>query len=204
MSIKFELLQRIYGYANGKVFITADFLDLASNETVRKTLNRLVEEATIQRVIAGFYFYPAYSPLIGEYESVSIQELAQAIARKYNWTIAPSGNAALNMLGLSTQVPSKWIYNSTGPYKTYAIGNTTLEFKRTKPSEIAHMSKTTALVIQAIKVLGKNSLSQDAVRTIRNRLSEEEIKNLLTESTSVPSWMYETIREIGMIPNKQD
>lgn len=47
----------------------------------------------------------------------------KAIARKYNWTIAPSGNTALNLLGLSTQVPSKWKYVSYG----FSFGNIVIE-----------------------------------------------------------------------------
>ena len=47
--------------------------------------------------------------------------MAKAIARNYNWTIAPTGDAALNLLGISTQVPSKWEYVSSGPYKEYNI-----------------------------------------------------------------------------------
>lgn len=63
----------------------------------------------------GVYYYPRYSELIQEYETPSPNKVTEAIARKFNWTIAPCGDTALNMLGLATQVPAKWSYISDGP-----------------------------------------------------------------------------------------
>ena len=56
------------------------------------------------------------------------RRLPQALARSYHWTIAPCGNTALNLLGLSTQVTVVWSYISDGPYKTYELNSTKLEF----------------------------------------------------------------------------
>ena len=130
MSYLDQIINRIENFENGKVFINTDFLDIASNETVRRTLNQLVSENKIKRVINGFYYNPSYSELIGENEEVSIHELALAIARKYNWNIAPYNSTALNLLGLSTQVPTHYKYISSGRYKEYKIGDTILEFKK--------------------------------------------------------------------------
>ena len=125
-----QIKNRINDFDSRKVFINNDFLDIAGNETVRRTLNQLVSENKIKRVINGFYYNPIYSELIGEYEAVSIHELALAIARKYNWNIAPYNSTALNLLGLSTQVPTHYKYISIGRYKEYKIGDTILEFKK--------------------------------------------------------------------------
>lgn len=157
----------------------------------------MVKEGKIKRVIDGFYYNPRYSELIGEYEAVSIHELALAIARKYNWNIAPCSSTALNLIGLSTQVPTHYKYISSGRYKKYTIGDTVLEFKKVNPGEIANMSLKTATVIQAIKSLGKENINSEVIRKIREYLTEEEISDLMDEAKSVPSWIYEVIREIS-------
>ena len=192
-----QIKNRINDFDSRKVFINNDFLDIAGNETVRRTLNQLVSENKITRVINGFYYNPRYSELIGEYEAVSIHELALAIARKYNWNIAPYNSTALNLLGLSTQVPTHYKYISSGRYKEYKIGDTILEFKKVNPGEIANMSLKTATVIQAIKSLGKEDITNEVIQKIRENLSEEERIDLMNESKSVPSWIYEVIREIS-------
>lgn len=198
MSSYMEIISdKINSFDSHKVFFANDFLDIASNATVRQILKRLADEDKIKRVIDGFYYNPSYSELIGEFEAVSIHELAIAIARKYNWNIAPYNSTALNLLGLSTQVPTHYKYISSGRYKEYKIGDTILEFKKVNPGEIANMSLKTATVIQAIKSLGKENITNEVIQKIRENLTEKERINLMNESKSVPAWIYEVIREIS-------
>ena len=197
MSSYMEIISdKINSFNSHKVFFANDFLDVASNATVRQILKRLADEDKIKRIIDGFYYNPRYSELIGEYEAVSIHELALAIARKYNWNIAPYNSTALNLLGLSTQVPTHYKYISSGRYKEYKIGDTILEFKKVNPGEIANMSLKTATVIQAIKSLGKENITNEVIQKIRENLTEKEKTGLMNESKSVPAWIYEVIREI--------
>lgn len=197
MSSYMEIISdKINSFDSHKVFFANDFLGIASNATVRQILKRLADERKIQRIIDGFYYNPKYSELIGEYEAVSIHELALAIARKYNWNIAPYSSTALNLLGLSTQVPTHYKYISSGRYKEYKIGDTILEFKKVNLGEIANMSLKTATVIQAIKSLGKENINAQVMQKIRENLTQEERTDLMNESKSVPAWIYEVIREI--------
>ncbi|MDU2640223.1 MAG: DUF6088 family protein [Finegoldia magna] len=191
-----KISDKINDFDSHKVFFANDFLDVASNATVRQILKRLADEDKIKRVIDGFYYNPKYSELIGEYEAVSIHELALAIARKYNWNIAPYNSTALNLLGLSTQVPTHYKYISSGRYKEYKIGDSILEFKKVNPGEIANMSLKSATVIQAIKSLGKENITNEVIQKIRENLTEKEKLDLMNESKSVPSWIYEVIRKI--------
>ena len=97
-----KIKERIDNFNNDKVLISIDFLDIADYETVRKTLNRLTNSEKIQKIIKGIYYNPKYNEQIEEYEVQSVHEGTKVIAIKYNWTIAPSGNTALNLLGLLT------------------------------------------------------------------------------------------------------
>ena len=197
-----KISDKINDFDSHKVFFANDFLDVASNATVRQILKRLADEDKIKRVIDGFYYNPKYSELIGEYEAVSIHELALAIARKYNWNIAPYSSTALNLLGLSTQVPTHYKYISSGRYKEYKIGDSILEFKKVNPGEIANMSLKSATVIQAIKSLGKENITNEVIQKIRESLTEKERTDLMNESKSVPAWIYEVIREICEVKNE--
>ncbi|WBX36433.1 DUF6088 family protein [Mycoplasma capricolum] len=196
MSYTSQIQDRIDSFRSGKVFISNDFLDIASNETVRRTLNKLVNENKIKRIMNGFYYNPEYSELIHEYEMFTINELAFSIARKYNWEIAPFGIACLNILGLSTQVPAKMIYVSNGKNKTYKIQKREIEFKKVNNKEISNMSLKTKIVIQAIKEIGKNELNQKDINKIQNQLSDTEKQNLLKEAKNTIAWIYEYIRKI--------
>ncbi len=176
MKINFtkKIKERIDNFNNDKIFISIDFLDIADYETVRKTLNRLTNSEKIKKILKGIYYNPKYNELIEEYEAPSVHEVtvAKVIARKYNWTIASSGNTALNLLGLSTQVPSKWTYIAYGRYADFSFGNTVIEFKHRNNKEISNISIETAIVIQALKTIGKDKVTEDHIEILKNKLTE--------------------------------
>ena len=177
-------------------FVASDFSYIAPINTVRQCLSRLEKSQQIVRIMRGVYYQPAYSELLQEYEAPSPHHVAMALARNFGWTIAPSGAAALNMLGLSTQVPAHWSFVSDGPYRSFSFGNITIEFKHCSAKEISGMSAKTALVIQAIKALGKEGINEGSLQRIRRNLSDEEKTCLLTETRHTTAWIYEYIKEV--------
>ena len=178
------------------IFIASDFSHIAPINTVRQCLSRLEKSQQIVRIMRGVYYQPAYSELLQEYEAPSPHHVAMAIARNFGWTIAPSRAAALNTLGLSTQVPARWAFISDGPYRSFSFGNITIEFKHCSAKEISGMSYKTALVIQAIKAIGKESIGERSLQRIGRNLSAEEKTCLLTEAQHTTAWIYECIKRI--------
>ena len=124
-----QIRERIDSAADGTIFVNSDFVDVTDPETVRRNLNRLTQAGILRRILKGVYEKPKYSKLLEEYVAADPDAVAKALARSYHWTIAPCGNTALNLLGLSTQVTAVWSYISDGPYKTYEWNSTKLEFK---------------------------------------------------------------------------
>jgi hypothetical protein len=123
--------------------------------------------------------------------------VAKAIARNYGWTIVPCGDTALNMLGLSTQVSAVWLYVSDGPYKTYEADDIKFQFKHTdRKNELIGVSETTALIIQALRALGKESIDSHAISFLSSRLDAKEKRQILQESRYVTAWIFEAIKEI--------
>ena len=180
-----------------RVVVANDFLDIAGYETVRRTLNRLAEDKVIVRIMKGIYYKSKYIEVIGEYEAPSVNEVANAIARKYNWTIAPSGNTALNLLGLSTQVPAKWTYISDGRYVSFSFGNVTIEIKCRRNGDISKMSTLSSMVIQSIKAIGKDKITNEQIDYLKKKLSDKEKEELLSESKATSAWVHDVIKEIS-------
>ena len=191
-----QIQDRIKNASDGTVFVNTDFVDITNQETIRKNLNRLVQTGVLKRVLNGVYEKPKYSKLLGEYIAVDPDAVAKALARSYHWIIAPCGNAALNILGLSTQVPAVYSYVSDGPYKIYELGSTKIEFKHRANKEISGLSYTTSLVVQALKALGKSNISSDVIQILRNNLSKESKQACLKEAKETTSWIYNTIQNI--------
>ncbi len=191
-----EIRKRVLTAEDGTLFIASDFADIADTGTVRSALYRLVQNGSLRRILNGIFEKPKFSRLLNEYVAVDPDAVAKALARSYHWTIAPCGNTALNLLGLSTQVTAVWSYISDGPYKTYRWNNTKLEFKHRTNKEITGLSYMTILVIQALKTLGKENVTSKTIRVLRSRLSEDDKAAMLIEAAESTDWVYDTIRQI--------
>lgn len=191
-----QIRDRVINAPEGSVFVNSDFADIADNNTIKQSVNRLTQEGILRRVIRGVFEKPKYSKLLGEYVAADPDAVAKALARCYHWTIAPCGDTALNMLGLSTQVTAVWSYISDGPYKTYEWDKTKIEFKHRTNKEITGLSPTTILVIQALKTLGKEHVDEKTIRVLSRRLNEDEKAALLAEGAEATDWIYTVIKEI--------
>lgn len=192
-----QIQERIGAAAEGTVFVNSDFADIADTETIRRNLNRLTQAGTLRRILKGVYEKPEYSEMLKEYVAADPEAVAKALARTYHWTIAPCGNTALNLLGLSTQVPAVWSYISDGPYKTYEWNSTKLEFKHRTNKEITGLSYLTVLAIQALKALGKANVTPEVVKMLASKLSDTDKVALLKEGKESTDWVYDTLRQIS-------
>lgn len=192
-----ESIQKaIENFPQGKVFVISDFSSTSAYDNVRKVLIRLKNEGKIRRILPGIYDKPAFSEILQENAAPDINAVAEAIARKNNWTITPDANTALNLLGLSTQVPANWEYLSSGDTKSYQVGNRSINFIHRADRELNGMSKKTTLVIQAIKALGTKNITKKIINKLAAKISAEDKQKLLIEAKPTTNWIYEVVKKI--------
>jgi hypothetical protein len=191
-----KILSRIYGRGRGWAFFLKDFSAEFGSTNIEKALSSLAQKGKIRRICRGMYDYPKYSELLGQELSPNHEQVAQAFARKFNWRIMPSGDAALNLLGLSTQVPGKFIYLSDGPNRKYSILSYTLEFKKTALKEVGFKQRESGLIVQALKGLGKERITSDTIEKIRKQINAEKCGKILKETKTVTGWVYDAIKGI--------
>lgn len=122
--------------------------------------------------------------------------MAQGLARKFGWRIQPSGIAAQNILGISTQVPSKIAYLSDGPDRRYMIGKTTLEFQHTALKETGFKLRESSIIVHALKSLGQDRMTAEVLTKVRLWLLPELRSKILIDTQSATGWIYAAIREI--------
>ena len=191
-----EIRSRIDAAQIGSVFVASDFADITETKRISECLVRLSNDNTLKCVMRGVFYKPEYSALLEEYIAPAPDAVAHAIARNFGWTIIPCGDTALNLLGLSTQVPVVWSYVSDGPYKEYSYDNTTIKYKHTTNKEISKLSPKTSLVIQALRALGKDNIQQETIARIKAETTIAERGAMLTEAQYATAWIYETIKTI--------
>lgn len=191
-----QIYNRINALETGAVFVAMDFVDISDKTNVNAYLAKLSENGFIRRILRGVYEKPEYNSFLGEYIAPSPDKVANALARNFGWTIIPCGDTALNLLGLSTQVPAVWAYVSDGMYKEYTYDNTIICFKKTTNKEVSKLSYKTALIVQALKAFGKDKIDDVVISRLKKILTAEEKQTMLEEAKPVTSWIYDCIKLI--------
>lgn len=192
-----KVLSRIYGNGRGWAFSQADFADLGTRSAVDSSLHRMEKEGGIRRVIRGVYDYPRYSELLKKTVVPDIDQVANALARKFGWRIQPDGATAQNLLGLSTQVPARIVYLSDGPDRTYTVANRTLAFEHTALKEAGFKLAQSRLVVQALKSLGEERITSKVVSKIKEQLDPALRRKILLDTKTSTGWVYAAIQEIA-------
>ena len=191
-----DIEHRIASSDSGQLFVYSDFADFAPNAAVRKAFSRLEEQGVLRRVLRGVYEKPHYIERIKEFAAPDPDKVARKIAEKFSWSITPSGATALNLLGLSTQVPNALEYSSDGPYRCYNLEPYELRFSRSANRELSSLSPITAMVIQAIRTLGDGMIEEPDIQHLAKRISNNDKELLLAEGKRAAVWVYDVIKQI--------
>jgi hypothetical protein len=195
-SIENKVISRIYGRGRGWAFTEADFSSDFKRTSIDWALSNLVKTNKIRRVCRGVYDYPKYSEFLKETLSPDFDQVAQALARKFNWRIQASGDAALNLLGLSTQVPARIVYLTDGPSRSYQVGQSELCFKKEALKNIGFKHLESGLIVHALKSLGQEHIDDAVIEKIRQKIDSKKHKQIMRDVSSVTGWVKEAIWKI--------
>ncbi len=196
-SMRDRIVGRIGRSGKGKAFSAKDFLDIASRTTIDVTLAALAREGKIRRVRRGLYDVPKVSPALGGKLSPDIDEAARAIARRQRWKIVPGGAWAANLLGLSTQVPARIVYLTDGPNQAVSIGRRSIYFRHARPKAMAGLAGKFALVVQALRYLGRKGVGRAEIARLRAVLTPAEKRKLLRDTRFGVDWIYAVAKRIA-------
>lgn len=193
-SIEDKIYKKILRIKRGELLFPDDFNALGSSEAIRLALHRLEKEKRITRVAQGIYVRPVISEYIGEVLP-SAEEVAKGIAKRDRIRIVPTGVYALSALGLSTQVPLKLVFLSDGAARVVKIGNRTIKFKKTTPKNLLAKGKISSLVIQALREIKINKVTDKEEKKIIDLLKKEKPEDLLHDIKLAPVWIQKIMKK---------
>lgn len=196
-SIDDKILINVKKRGRGTIFFAQDMLQYGQRLSVLKALERMAAAGTILRVARGIYCYPKIDKQLGLGALYpSLDEIAQAVAKRDKARIAPTGAYALNILGLSTQVQMNVVYLTDGTARRLTIGNGKgILFKHTAPKNLAFRSRTAMYITFALKELGQEGVTQEHIDRIRELFKAEKKENILADAALIPSWIMKIIEK---------
>jgi len=188
-----QIFAKIKKARRGTLFFTNDFASFGKPDAVRQALQRLVKSGEIDRVAAGIFVRPQKDDIIGKVMP-DIEDIAKAVTRRDRARIVPTGDYALNRLGLSTQVPMNIVYLTDGTARKIKIDNYMIVFKRVAPRNVAAIGEISRLVIQALKTIGKRNITKEEIRHIQTVLQDEKPTHLEYDIRLAPAWIQEIMK----------
>ena len=157
-------------------------------------LQRLVESGEIIRVVEGIYVRPEKDTILGVI-TPNIEQIAEAIAKRDNARITPTGVYALNKLGLSTQVPLNVVFLTDGSPRKIKVGNQIIIFRKTSPKNVSATGEISKLVIQALRSIGKKNVKDIEIYQIQKLLANENPIHLEHDLVLAPEWIRKILRK---------
>lgn len=187
---------KINRFKPGVVFLPSDFKELGTSSAIRKVLSRVVKSGLAERMGQGIYVIPKNDKVFGKVLP-SIEELAEALAKKEHVKIKPSGQYALNKVGLSTQVPMRLVFLTTGNSKRIQIGKSAILFKSTTAKKLSMKGEITSLLFLGLEELDLQKISSTQMGRIQvlvNQESPEILKfNLRLTSSKVSDFVVKNL-----------
>jgi hypothetical protein len=126
-------------------------------------------------------------------------DIAAAVERRIGVPVTPTGASALNALHLSTQVPSKPEFLTAGPSRTIYVRNLPIRLKNASARRFRIQNRTVRLIVEALRALGRDHVTEDTIGTIRASISESERDALGKHLGDTPVWMQPYLRRIAAL-----
>ena len=195
MRIVDDIEQQIQQSEAGTLFFVSDFAKGGNDVFISRLLSEFAEKGVLCRLAKGIYYKPIQTRFGLLYPEVG--DLVKAIARRDTAQVLPTGETAQNILGLSTQVPMNYVYLTSGSARKIEVGPRTVTFKRCVPKNFAAKNKFLAILIQAMKSIGENRMT-DQHRTIIGGLLRKNlpIDTFEEDLRFAPIWVRKTIWNI--------
>ena len=188
-----SILSQAQSLPEGGLLSPKEFLHLGSRAAIDQTLSRLAREGKLLRVGRG-----TYSLLVnGRFgmRPPSTESVVEAIESASGEIVVGSGAAEANALGLTTQVPTREVYLTTGPARRLKLGNREVELKHGNRSQMLLGKRPAGQAIRALIWLGPER-APSVLEVLRKKLPSQEWEAMRNARAGLPSWMAKAVSEV--------
>lgn len=188
------ILSAAQALPEGGMLSPKEFLHLASRAAIDQGLTRLTREGKLLRVGRGAYA----APVVSRFGSrpPSTQAVVEAIESASGEVVVATGATEANVLGLTTQVPTREIFLTSGSSRKLHLGNRNVELKHGSRWQLGLGKRPAGMAIRALSWLGREQ-APAALKILRATLPAEEWAAMRSARATLPSWMARAVSEVS-------
>ena len=161
-------------------------LQLGSRAAVDQALSRMTRRGQLLRIGRGLYFRPIQTRF--GVRSPEVSTVLEAVQKETGEAIAPSGAATANQLGLTTQVPLRPVYLTSGRTRHLKLGAQTVELRHVPRWQLTLAERPAGAVIRVL-AWGGRERGRALAAELKSKLSAETVEELSRVRGRVPTWM---------------
>lgn len=185
-----QILKHAANAPEGTPLVAKELLHLGNRAAVDQVLSRLVQRGALLRAGRGIYVLPVESRF--GTRAPSTVKMVDGLAIQRGETIVAHGATAANALGLTTQVPMRAVYLTSGPSRRLTLGAQMVEFRHAPIWQLIFPGKAAGDVVRALAWLGPEKAGE-AVQKLRSKLPASELKEVTSARSRLPTWMAQEI-----------
>jgi len=161
-------------------------LHMGNRAAVDQALSRLARRGRLLRVCRGVYMRPIGTRF--GMRPPSPPKVIAALSSLWGETIVPSGGAAANLLRLTTQVPIRMVYLTSGPSRKLRLFALVLELLHAPRWQLVAPGRPAGLAVRAMAWLGPYEI-EESLEVVKRTLSAADLDELAATRAILPSWM---------------
>lgn len=180
------ILAETAGLPEGAPITAKALLHLGGRAAVDQALSRLAKRGKLLRAERGLYVRPVTSRF--GTRAPSVERVVEAVASRNNETIASHGAAVANRLGLTTQVPMRSIYLTSGQSRTFRLGRQEVELRHAPRWQLTLAGRPAGEAVRALAWSGPEKAGS-TLKAIRKHLPASEVSALREAAGLLPPWL---------------
>lgn len=185
-----QILEHATQLPEGAPVAAKALLHLGNRAAIDQSLSRLVQRGQLLRAGRGLYVRPVASRF--GTRAPSVEKVVEAVGAHRGEIIASTGAAAANALGLTTQVPVRAVYLTSGPSRKLSLGKQVVELRHAPRWQMTLANRPAGEAVRALAWLGPEK-AEAALRTLKRKLPASAFGELVSAGHMLPTWLARSV-----------
>lgn len=162
------------------------WLHLGNRAALDQALSRLVRRGKLLRAGRGVYVAPVVSRFGSR--APAAQKVVEELSLRRGETIVPSGASTANALGLTTQVPTRTVYLTSGRSRKITLGKQTIHLQHAPAWQLTLAKEPAGEIVRALAWAGPEKVN-GALKEIESKVPRSELQRISQLVSLLPLWM---------------
>lgn len=180
------ILQRLTTLPEGAPVSAKMLLHLGTRPAIDQSLSRLARRGRLLRAGRGVYV----SPVVTRFGSSAPlpERVIEELSSQRGETIVPSAAASANALGLTTQVPVRTVYLTSGRTRKLTLGKQVIELQHTPSWQLAFAKEPAGEIVRALAWAGPERV-EEVLKEIENKVPRADLQKVNRHISLFPGWL---------------